>query len=891
MRIVLTLIYFLITSTCLFAQVTYTAVITNESCRAFNGEIQLSASGGDGGPYIYSINNGNNFQADSNFRTLSSDFYQIVIQDGSGNEVKGIEVVGGSDGPNITFSEDRPISCSDSCDGRITASVSGGNPPYTYVWRNSNGDTLGSDSAEITNLCAGEYFLSVTDQTLAIVPIYFESFGFDNNCSNRNQLATNATLAGGSWTQTITAAEGSAPNLWFISATESFTGAGNCSAGCDDSMGPSNQTLHVSAPAGTLDCFLGDCGTIYSQDANSETHKRIESPTIDLTGKSNIKIAFDYMGYGEGADDFCTLDFFNGSNWGVVQVGFETNCCIDSCNSVAAIPKWAPIRYETDLPGDNIPNFRIGFSWHNDADGSGSDPSFAVDNIVVGPEEPIGCVNTKGITINQPDSITFMSSFESERCTNMDGSISFFNFSGGNAGAYEFSIDNGNNFQADSNFINLNAQLYDLVVIDGNGCVSYDTLRVTSVGTPIITATCRDTSLYVDEFGMANILPPDIVGPASGGCTDLIYSLIDTFFTCNNTSTLINSLIVSDSFGNADTCIFTVTLIDTFNPVAICKDISITLDSNGSASVDSTDVNNGSNDNCFVKSISLSKSEFNCADTGDNIIIVTVTDASGNTDECTSIVTVNNNKTVTAICQDVIIYLDNNGQANVTTTEIDNGSQTACNPVQLALDKTTFTCNDIGDNILTLTVSYDTNSATCQATVTVLDTTPPVLICEGDTTIGESENPYEYPLPIATDNCATTTVTLVDGLGPNSFFPIGTNIEIYEAADGSGNTDNCSIVVIVKSESTDDDIIDNLFTPNGDGVNDFWVLPDNGKYDNCQLTITSRTGLVVYESSSYQNDWDGTYQGKPVLEATYYYLLKCNENIQTGAINVIRLNK
>lgn len=65
------------------------------------------------------------------------------------------------------------------------------------------------------------------------------------------------------------------------------------------------------------------------------------------------------------------------------------------------------------------------------------------------------------------------------------------------------------------------------------------------------------------------------------------------------------------------------------------------------------------------------------------------------------------------------------------------------------------------------------------------------------------------------------------------------------------------------------------FTPNGDGVNDKWIVTDNG--GNCteqvHVNVYNRYGGLVYKNDNYQNNWDGTYNGKPVADGTYYYVV------------------
>ncbi|WP_249041337.1 HYR domain-containing protein, partial [Aequorivita antarctica] len=101
------------------------------------------------------------------------------------------------------------------------------------------------------------------------------------------------------------------------------------------------------------------------------------------------------------------------------------------------------------------------------------------------------------------------------------------------------------------------------------------------------------------------------------------------------------TLSVTDSDGNTSTCNFDVTVLDNELPVAVCQDITVDLDPvTGMATITAADVDNGSNDNCGIASMSLDVSSFDCSMTGANTVVLTVTDNSGNSSTCTSTVTV-----------------------------------------------------------------------------------------------------------------------------------------------------------------------------------------------------------------------------------------------------------
>ena len=76
--------------------------------------------------------------------------------------------------------------------------------------------------------------------------------------------------------------------------------------------------------------------------------------------------------------------------------------------------------------------------------------------------------------------------------------------------------------------------------------------------------------------------------------------------------------------------------------------------------------------------------------------------------------------------------------------------------------------------------------------------------------------------------------------------------------------------------------VSQVITPNGDGLNDVLYLEDLYLYPEHRIRVYNRWGTLVYESSPYQNDWQGTWEvngsGAPLPSATYYYLVESASN-------------
>ncbi|MEO1712458.1 MAG: gliding motility-associated C-terminal domain-containing protein [Bacteroidota bacterium] len=64
------------------------------------------------------------------------------------------------------------------------------------------------------------------------------------------------------------------------------------------------------------------------------------------------------------------------------------------------------------------------------------------------------------------------------------------------------------------------------------------------------------------------------------------------------------------------------------------------------------------------------------------------------------------------------------------------------------------------------------------------------------------------------------------------------------------------------------------FSPNGDGINDHFVIEGLEQFIQHRLLVYNRWGTLVFESKDYQNDWTGSWKGKALPSGTYYYILE-----------------
>jgi gliding motility-associated-like protein len=107
---------------------------------------------------------------------------------------------------------------------------------------------------------------------------------------------------------------------------------------------------------------------------------------------------------------------------------------------------------------------------------------------------------------------------------------------------------------------------------------------------------------------------------------------------------------------------------------------------------------------------------------------------------------------------------------------------------------------------------------------------------------------------------------------PNPYFTATeTNYFIVQISDSLGcmNTDT----VWVYTESDCEIKIPNVFSPNNDGINDYFQI-DKACIEEMHVMIYDRWGDFIYESREKNVKWDGLSKGKPVSEGTYYYLIE-----------------
>ena len=201
------------------------------------------------------------------------------------------------------------------------------------------------------------------------------------------------------------------------------------------------------------------------------------------------------------------------------------------------------------------------------------------------------------------------------------------------------------------------------------------------------------------------------------------------------------------------------------------------------------------------------------------------------------------------------------------------------NPVASPLQTTTYTVhisNDgCADSTKTVTVTVNQNPVADAGTDIVLFEGQSAKLngsIKGDNITGFSWSPATFlsdpnvlnPVTTPTDNITytLTAVSLTCGSSTSQVF-----VRVYKKV-----------------------VVPNAFSPNNDGINDYWNIGGLVTYPESTVLVYNRYGQQVYQSTGYAKPWDGTAGGAPLPEGTYYYIIDLKNNTPklSGWVLIVR---
>lgn len=156
-------------------------------------------------------------------------------------------------------------------------------------------------------------------------------------------------------------------------------------------------------------------------------------------------------------------------------------------------------------------------------------------------------------------------------------------------------------------------------------------------------------------------------------------------------------------------------------------------------------------------------------------------------------------------------------------------------------------------------------------------------IMEGDTTILEGHASGTNVIYNWTPNFNLLTSQL---LRPTATPAENTTYTLHvQSLQGCGTaTDDVFVRVFKKVD------IPNAFSPNGDGINEKWILKNIETYPEADISVFNRYGQLLYKAKGSGQPWDGMYNGRPLPVASYYYVIDLKNNFPklSGWIMLLR---
>ncbi|MGQ0826764.1 MAG: gliding motility-associated C-terminal domain-containing protein [Bacteroidota bacterium] len=845
-----------------------TASSTNANCGASNGSATVTASGGTGTlTYSWSPSG----QTTTTATNLNAGSYNVTITDANGCTGITSVNVSNTSGPVVGISGAvTNVNCRGNATGSATVTATGGTGTLTYTWNNG----VTSTTATASGLTAGTYIVTVTDgagcvqgQTITITEptmvLGSSVLGkVDVGCTGSATGSASITGTGGtptyiySWSPgnyTTSSVTGLTSGVYTIiitdvnscsmsqtvAITQPASGVNIISSSTDATCGNTNGTASVTASGGTpgytyvwstgigtnstASALSAGIYTVTITDANGCT--KTENVTVANSGAPTVSVVSQ-------SDADC-----NGSATGSATVSISGGAPGYTYN-------WAP--------AGGTATTAIGLT--------AGTYSFTVT-------DTNGCAQSQSITINEP--IILNSSISSQTnvlCNSASTGTATISVTGGTP-TYMYTWLPGGNSGATAN--GLTAGTYTVTISDSKGCTKNQNVIITEPSTSITTTPGSSAAACGSSNGTVSVT-------ASGGTGLLTYS----WTTPNNdiTPTVTGltpgtyTVIVSDSNNCTQSALATVA--GSPGPsLAVSSKTNITCNglTNGSATVT---VSSGTPPYLYTWNPAVTTSN-TVGGLSANTYTITVTDSAGCTSETTVAITEPFPITFTVSAFPATVCA---GESITLTTSIPTGGTPPFTFIWLPAGPV------VNPSIpATYSVTVTDSSGCSSQTDTILVTPLPSPIAGFDT-LSYGTFSQEYLFTDVSINSTSWYWDFGDGQTSTSQNPTHTfsGAGIYIVTQIVTNTSGCSDTLIKIIIVRPNILIPNVFTPNDDGINDEFWIPNTG-FQSFMLVIYNRWGIKLFETGQGQIRWDGrTSAGVEVSDGTYYYLLKGILKTETG---------
>lgn len=514
----------------------YTSTATLASCAGVcDGEIAIVATGGTS-PYEYSSNEGLSFGSNATLNGLCAGTINVVVRDNNGCMASSAVSISQPDGLSATYVNTNPV-CKNGSDGEIEITVTGGTPTFQY---SVNGGTLQNGNT-LTGLSAGNHNVVIQDgngceltsvQTLVNpIGINIDTLSMTPSNCGYNDGAIEFTASGlnppfqysmdGSPNQPSGSFLGQQSGAYKIIVTDYL--------GCKDStfFGINDVEMDGELLSKTdISCFGGSNGSVEVVNIGGGPPIQYEIDNITpaqtgngaftgLTAGSHIVAIYDA--------GFClyTIPFVLTQP---DEIDFSADITDVSCNGGAT----GAIEVINVTGGTGVIQYSMdgGFTFQTSPIFTG----LTAGTYTIVAEDVNTCMISKTFTIVEATPIAFTTNIFNLNCNSDNTGIVQVVASGG-AGTYQYSLNNGTDFQPGLNFTGLAAGTYDVVVKDASDCEVTNQITVTEPAPLTATYTPLDT----DCFGVCD---GEMAISAAGGTTPYQYSIDNgTTLTSNNNIT------------------------------------------------------------------------------------------------------------------------------------------------------------------------------------------------------------------------------------------------------------------------------------------------------------------------------------------------------------------
>jgi hypothetical protein len=520
-------------------------------------------------------------------------------------------------------------------DGTATVTPSGGTTDYTYIW--SSGD----DTATASNLAPGDYSITVTDLNGCTITDNVTINGFDCGSFSASASGTNITCNGvGNGTAIAAGISGTGPFEYIWSNDETTQSIGGLQAGIytvtitDSSDCPAVAEITITEPE----------ELIAPTTSTSETASNANNGTASVFPQGGTA---DYTYIWSNNETTNTITNLVPGDYSVTVT--DMNMC--TATNVVTVNSFDCGGFSIDVTSENITCFDQNDGTAEVINNGGQGPyeyewsigvnTFAVDNLAPGTYDVTvtdanDCSGILEVTISQPPLLTadVNSTDESANGAN-DGTASV----SPNGGTPPYSYNWTNN-ETDPNLTDLMPGDYTVTVLDNNQCTFVETVTVAEFGC-LLSATLQTTNASCPNIGDGMATVTNIVG-GSGPYT-YVWSNGDEDAMAENLLPGDYTVTLTDNDGCPFVEMVTIEGEDNENPTVMAQNIMVELGANGSVSIDAAMLDAGSFDNCGMVNSSVNMTTFDCSNVGENNVVFTITDANGNTNQETVIVTVVDN--------------------------------------------------------------------------------------------------------------------------------------------------------------------------------------------------------------------------------------------------------